>query len=360
MNYQYSIMRSAFNASLDGILVVDHQTMKVHDYNSRFLELWKIPPELAAEKSDEKLLHYVLNQLKEPNQFLQLVQDLYATPERKSFDTLEFKDGRFFDRYSEALIIDSKVCGRVWFFRDVTAQREAHRALLQSAKMSSLGEMASGIAHEINNPLTIIQNMAGLMSGRVEKGEASAQWLKENLLKIENTTQRIAKIIRGLRAFSRNSEADPMLVVKISQIMDETLELCQQKFQSEGIELRVQVDSNVSLKCRSPQISQVLMNLLSNSYAAIIQLPEKWIEVRTEFEKKSLILTVTDSGKGIPAEIRDRIMDPFFTTKETGSGTGLGLSISKGIVEEHQGQLYYDPSSPRTRFVLKFPSQQVY
>lgn len=113
--------------------------------------------------------------------------------------------------------------------------------------------------------------------------------------------------------------------------------------------------TGINIEVRPTQISQVLLNLLSNAIDAVEKSNEKWIELRGFTRDHSVFITVTDSGKGIPPVVASRLMEPFFTTKEVGKGTGLGLSISKRIIEEYRGQLYYDTSSPQTRFVIELP-----
>jgi PAS domain S-box-containing protein len=241
---------------------------------------------------------------------------------------------------------------------DMTKEREAQRISVQSAKMSSLGEMASGMAHEINNPLAVIQILAESLKNKIENGTFTATELIESISKIEKHSGRIAKIIKNLRIFSRNSEADPMQVVSFKQIFDDTIELCQERFKYQKIEIRTNIDSEIRLECRASQISQVLMNLLNNAYDAVSSLPEKWIDIQLTEEQDRVTFSITDSGPGIPLSLQEKIMQPFFTTKEVGKGTGLGLSISKGIIEDHQGEFYYDEKSKRTRFIVKLPLRQ--
>lgn len=238
---------------------------------------------------------------------------------------------------------------------DLTEQKKSHAIALQSTKMASLGEMAGGIAHEINNPLAIIQGKASQIIDQIESGAVDLERIKDSSAKIDAMTVRIAKIIKGLRSFSRNAENDPMERAKFSQVLEDSLELCKQKFKSKAVELRVKNEVDAVLECRPTQISQVLVNLLSNALDAIESLPEKWVSIESSVVDRRIQVTVTDSGKGIPPAVIDKIMQPFFTTKEVGKGTGLGLSISKGIIEDHKGRFYYDASSPNTRFVIELP-----
>jgi PAS domain S-box-containing protein len=239
--------------------------------------------------------------------------------------------------------------------------KEQEAKLLQSSKMSSLGEMAAGMAHEINNPLAIINATAGLLKKQIENKTAATvdiENIRDKLGKIENTVDRISKIVRGLRSFARNSDQDPMSQANISQIIDDTLSLCREKFKYSSIELIIDMPADPILLCRPSQISQVLLNLLNNSYDAIHGKESPWIRIESRIQDKMAVISVTDSGNGISEEVQKKIMQPFFTTKEIGKGTGLGLSISQGIIAEHGGKFYYDPKNKNTRFVIELPAYE--
>ncbi|MBN8539816.1 MAG: PAS domain-containing protein [Deltaproteobacteria bacterium] len=239
--------------------------------------------------------------------------------------------------------------------RDLTDQRENELKLLQSARMATLGEMAGGIAHEVNNPLAIIHGRASQILRVMDRGQLDLTKLRSDLVKIEATADRIAKIIRGLRTFSRDSSSDPMTLAKVNGMIAEVLDLAGERFKNHEVQLLVFAAEDLLISCRPQQIGQVLLNLINNAHDAVIALAERWVRIDVTRAGKMVRITVTDSGKGIPAEIAAKIMNPFFTTKEVGQGTGLGLSISKGIAEDHGGTLKYDFSSENTRFVFEVP-----
>lgn len=249
-------------------------------------------------------------------------------------------------------------------FNDITEIRklEDDRRRLQvhlseSAKLSTLGEMSSGIAHEINNPLAIIHSWNQHLMRKLTKQGLDPVTDLKHFESIDKTCERIAKIIRSLRAYSHNAEKDPMSPVIFSQIIDETLGLCQERFRQRGIEIKVQCNPGIILNCRSAQISQVFISLLTNSYDAIINLQEKWIEIDVTESNDNIVIKFTDSGAGINPDIVKKMMTPFFTTKEPGHGTGLGLSISRDIIISNGGEIQYDPNSPHTSFLLTFKKQ---
>ena len=224
--------------------------------------------------------------------------------------------------------------------------------LITSAKMSTLGEMASGIAHEINNPLTIIAGTCLLL-----KRDLGNNKIVNEIEKIESTVHRISKIIKGLQSFSRNGEKDIFEQTPISRLISEALDLSCKRFENHKIKVDVNFNNleDVHLEVRPTQIIQVLLNLLGNAFDAIENSSEKWVEISVQKYNSRIIISVTDSGSGISDEVAVKIMNPFFTTKEVGKGTGLGLSISKGIMEDNGGKLSYDNSAKNTRFVIEFP-----
>jgi signal transduction histidine kinase len=238
-----------------------------------------------------------------------------------------------------------------------TAELERARARnVQAAKMSALGEMAGGIAHEINNPVAIITAKSAQMRDQIDRGALSDEQIKHGLTRIENTAMRVAEIVRGLRTFSRTGDQDPLLRTRLRAVVEETLSFCREKLRNDGIELLIDVD-DLEVDCRATQISQVLLNLIVNSQDAVRELSEKWILIEVKRHGDTARVRVTDSGQGIAPQVIDKLMTPFFTTKDIGKGTGLGLSISRGIIEDHRGQLYYDGEFARTTFVFELPTR---
>jgi len=179
--------------------------------------------------------------------------------------------------------------------------------------------------------------------------------LQEKVTAAEKTLRRIAGIVSGLRSFSRDAALDPKEPFLVSRMIEETLSLCQERLKTGGVALGVEINPDGLIPGRSGQISQVLLNLIGNSLDAIEQSPDPWIKLEARSRNKRAVLSVMDSGNGIPREVREKIMQPFFTTKCAGKGTGLGLSISKNIIEQHGGTLWYDGHAPHTRFVIELP-----
>lgn len=234
---------------------------------------------------------------------------------------------------------------------------EQRAATIQAAKLSSLGEMSAGIAHEINTPLAFIQLCAGQLSSLAKSDQLTPERLCKMANNIEAMTKRIAAIIKSLQSFSRDTANDPCLETRIDELIEGALILCSQKLLNTNIDLKKNLCSSRIL-CRAPEIQQVIMNLISNSIDAIIDLPQdRWICIDSMVVGESIEVAVTDSGPGIEEKIRDKIMQPFFTTKDIGKGTGLGLSVSLGIIKRHGGRFYLDTKSCHTRFVISLPLQ---
>ncbi|MCC7403859.1 MAG: PAS domain-containing protein [Bdellovibrionales bacterium] len=261
------------------------------------------------------------------------------------------RDGRILSAYG--------TCQDISEVRQVQAQLDTERSrLMQASKMATLGEMASGVAHEINNPLAIIRGFADQLIALAGKDQLNPAKVSESADKIGSQVMRIKKIVDGLRTFARDGEKDRLQETPVQRIVDETLELCRARFNNNRVELRLNLPAHLpTIKCREVQVSQILINLLSNSFDAINEFgpAERWIELSCLEIGNQVEFRVRDSGPGVAVHNRYLIFQPFFTTKEIGKGTGLGLSISKGIAESHHGSLYYDGTAGQMAFVLALP-----
>ncbi len=231
--------------------------------------------------------------------------------------------------------------------------------LVQAAKFSALGEMAGGIAHEINNPLAVIRGRAELIEDLMQREPLDLEKLAKVSESIQKTVTRIQKIITGLLSFARDGEKSPMIEASIQQVIDETLEFCASRFKNHDVDLRVQpIEEGLTLTCRPVQISQAILNLLNNAFDAVKGSEGAFVEIAAKQNGDKVEIWITDSGKGIPDAVAEKIMHPFFTTKEVGKGTGLGLSIASGIVKSHGGEFRLDKSCPNTRFVISILSRK--
>lgn len=234
--------------------------------------------------------------------------------------------------------------------------REQEAKAHYSAKLASLGEMAAGIAHEVNNPLSIIQGSANIVRRLVDQDPIDVANVKLLTTKMIETSDRISKTIKSLKALSRNTENDPMLPVSINTILLQSVDITDQRCKQHDVQMKWNPNpDNISVLAREAELMQVITNLLGNSIDAVKNLPERWVELNSERLGEIVEITVTDSGSGIPPEIQKKIMEPFFTTKDVNQGTGLGLSISKSIIKNHGGELTLIPESPHTMFKIRLP-----
>lgn len=239
--------------------------------------------------------------------------------------------------------------------QDITNIKEAEIKLIQSSKMASLGEMSAGLAHEINNPLAIISGAMGLL---VRFGH-DPEKIKAKIDMVDRACKRIEHIVSGLRKFSRTDNSEDFDVFDLNDIIKESLRLTLQKSKRHNVPILFGGGGPFKIKCSEIEIQQVLINLINNAIDAASDLPDKWVKINISEEESIITLKVVDSGKGISTEIKDKIMDPFFTTKPVGKGTGLGLSITKGILDQHNASIAVGLDNGNTCFEVKFPKSVI-
>ena len=249
----------------------------------------------------------------------------------------------------------TKLVGLNW---DITDLKKYQQALIDQSKLASLGIVTSGMAHEINNPLSIVKGRAALLKEKIKQKNVSEEKLLTDLEAIQKNAARIEKIIQSLNTFSKYNGHSPLEKVPVVKILEEAYEIIKEKFTKENIKLELcipsTIDHNQTISAKSSEIVQALINILNNSFDAIKNNEEKWakIEIR-DFDSK-IEVSVIDSGKGIHPDVASRMMEPFFTTKPTGQAHGLGLSIAVQIVRAHDADLQYKANAPNTEFVIIF------
>lgn len=242
-----------------------------------------------------------------------------------------------------------KPLAMIRIIRDLTEQKEIEqleKQLLQADKLATVGQLASGVAHEINNPLGNISLYAQILLKKVENESD-----RKKLNIINEESNRAAHIVKGLLDFARQSEPR-MTPTDVNDEIRKALDLI--KHQMTGIKVTTIFQTIPKINCDPGQISQVIMNLLTNSIQAITENGE--IKIETRLEKNNVEILIADNGCGIPEENLNRIFDPFFTTKKPGEGTGLGLSISYGIIKRHNGSIDVKSQVGKgTTFTIKLP-----
>jgi PAS domain S-box-containing protein len=365
-----SVLSATLDATNDGILVVDRQG-KITSFNRRFVEMWSIPPDIVESRDDNRALEYVLDQLRDAAGFISKVRELYAHPEDESFDLLEFKDGKIFERYSKPQRIGGESVGRVWSFRDITERRRAEQALRQSEeelrqaqKMEAIGRLAGGVAHDFNNLLTAILGNSSL----ILDGLGPVDPRRQSAMEIQKAAERAAGLTRQLLAFSRKQMLELKVLDMNEVIVD--VEILLRRLVGEHVELvRVPARDLGRVKVDPSQLEQVVLNMVVNARDAMPDGGKLIIEtanVQVDYALAErhpplhpgpyVMLAVSDTGVGMDEDTQRHIFEPFFTTKERGKGTGLGLSTVYGIVRQCEGYVWvYSQPGRGSTFKIYFP-----
>jgi PAS domain S-box-containing protein len=250
--------------------------------------------------------------------------------------------------------------------RDISRRKRAEETvaeqqmkMIASSRLATLGVMSASIAHEIKNPLAVICGYAEQLAAIQRRDYPDRADCALIVDSIARNALRIGRIVDGLRSLAREGAQDPFTICRVKSIVGETLELCRARFLPGRIGLFVEeMDDHLDIECRRSQMAQVLLNLLANALDAVRDLPEPWVRIEVHETGDDVEISVTDSGAGLPENIRKRIFDEFFTTKTVEEGMGLGLSISRAIVEAHKGNLSVDTACPNTRFIVRLPRRQ--
>lgn len=224
---------------------------------------------------------------------------------------------------------------------------------MYSEKLSSIGTMVAGVAHEINNPLSIIMSSAELLREEVRLNPEIQSYIDM----IIEGTNRCARIVENLVTFARKREFCKELI-NINNIIKETLILRECYLNSNNIKVKENFQEDIGMVFIDPhQLKRVFLNLIDNSTDAIIEANKgDTIEIKTYQKNDKIVIECIDNGPGIPKEKQSKIFDPFFTTKDVGKGTGLGLSVVYGIIKEHNGEIYYDIfHKDSCKFVIELP-----
>jgi len=353
--------RFIFNANPNPIFIVDKETLKILDANARA----------------EEYYGYLRDELLEMS-----FADLECQKDKEIISCLKniSKSQLFFchrkrcrKRSGELFYVDIYACLANYMERqvlivvtaDVTELVKKETHLIQASKMTTLGQMASGIAHELNQPLSVIKAGSDFFLKMIKKGEK----IEEKELRIiaeEVGTQvdRASEIINDLRSFARPSEVRKAKIDINAPIRD-VFRMLGQQLRVHRIEVKLNLDESLPpIMADHNRLEQVFINLIINAMDAMEEKEEKEkkkikkiLSIRSYLEDKKVVVTVSDTGVGIPEKIMDRVFEPFFTTKQVGKGTGLGLSISYEIIKEYGGTIdIKSEEGVGTTFILKFPA----
>lgn len=250
-------------------------------------------------------------------------------------------------------------CGTVSVFSDVTSRMEKQKKEIELQRLALVGEIASSIAHDIRNPLTIVQShfemQQSIWNSGVISDPKALQRLQTGAEKIQIGLNRILSIIKVIQDNIRDGGTKiPKEPVSLGKILENLQTFFHQRLSLAGVKFEWNIPKDLEVSASNVQITQILTNLVSNSLDAVAELSEKWIRIEAKRGDAGIEVRVLDSGKGIPIEIREKMFFPLFTTKENGLGTGLGLSIVKRFMEELGGRVEVE-DGPNTCFLLRFP-----
>jgi signal transduction histidine kinase len=284
---------------------------------------------------------------------------------RKPHYELEFQarghDGEWRWLWIRGASIETDNTGRVQrlagTFRDITERRRLAETMQAVQKMASLGTLAAGVAHEINSPLQVITGLCSRYQRGLEDNRLDIDRLSTDLDIMSRNAWRIAQIVRSLLVFARPS-VEEILPNSLAEIIDDTLLLIEHQLRSwQNITINKVIPADLpQLACDQNGITQVLINLLTNAADAMPSGGTITIQAHHDTRQEAVVLQVIDTGTGISEEARQKIFDPFYTTKEIGRGTGLGLSIVQSIVDAHGGTIEIDSIPGQgTTFILTLP-----
>jgi PAS domain S-box-containing protein len=248
------------------------------------------------------------------------------------------------------VIENGKVSRIVEISRDITGEIKTQEMLLEQEKLSSVGKLAAGVAHEINNPLTAVLTNSMLLLEELNEEDP----MYEDLKGIADETLRCRQIVRGLLEFARQ-EAPAKVEIDLNKIVSSVVGLVRKQFSFNNITIDTNLyDEMPLIRLDKDQLQQVIVNILMNSMESIERGGEIRMETSYDDKAGTVLLRIKDSGRGIPEDIKLKLFDPFFTTKET--GTGLGLSISHGIIQRHGGRISFESQAGKgTTFTIELP-----
>lgn len=334
----------------------DHKYLGVNDHMCKFFhkkaeDFIGLTVGEVAKDGGDNIISDLVNELFE--------NDIDLLQKEFSFD---FNDKTFWSYITLKKYNDGN--NAVLVSTDTTKHKKAENQIREeqiksetSAKLAAFGEMAAGIAHEINNPLAILNGIGFRLKKLKSKDMLTEEKFSDLINKLFYGVERISKIITGMKYLSREGTNDNFDFAKLQDILDDSLVLLSKKCTQSDIDLKISdIPENFGFVCQRVQISQTLVILINNSIDAIEEQEEgKWIEIDIAESDEVVTISVSDSGTGISKYEAQRIFEPFYTTKGVGKGTGLGLSLANKIVKAHGGDFSLDEASSNTKFVMTFP-----
>ena len=376
-----SLLQAAFDATADGILAVDREG-RVIAFNQRFVEMWGIPESAVEKADDHQLFARVMERLKDPDGFTRKVEALHNEPEKESWDIVEFKDGRVFERFSKLQRMGDEIVGRVWDFRDITGRKRMEDELRKSrdelelrveertaelkSYMSKLRESNQALedfafiaSHDLQEPLRKVSTFGNML--RQKYNDSLEQTGNDYLNRMLDAAQRMQSLLKGLLEYSKvTTKADPFVEVELAEIVGEVLCDLEIKIKRTGAEVRV-LELPV-VKADPTQMRQLFQNLIANALKFHKEDDKPAIEVSSAVAEGKLRIMVKDNGIGFEEKHLERIFAPFERLHGRSSqyeGTGMGLAICRRIVQRHGGSITAKSTlGQETTFIITLPSKQ--
>jgi len=368
-----SLLHATLESTADGILVVDSEGRVTH-FNEKFASMWQIPREIAATRDDRQMMDFALGQVKEPEQFAAGVKELYAHPEKESFDLLEFKDGRVFERQSKPQFIEQICVGRVWNFRDITERKKAEAKLnkandqlLTTSRLAGMAEVATSVLHNVGNVLNSVNISSSMISEKIRgskvsslakavtlmqlhaadlpaflgqdpKGRQLPAYLEklathladeqkdilEELTLLCGNIEHIKEIVTMQQSYAKVTGAVETLAV--TDLVEDALRMNAGALDRHQVRLIREYSPVPPLQMEKHKVLQILINLIRNAKYAVDDNPneDKRLTLRVAMDGDERVkISVIDNGMGIPAENLTRIFNHGFTTRKDGHGFGL-------------------------------------
>ena len=349
-----SLLTATLESTADGILVVDKNGM-ISNYNKKFVELWRIPHSVISTQNDEKIISFVLNQLKDPEDFLRLVKELYQDYDKTSFDILEFNDGRIYERYSQPQRFDDKNVGRVWSFRDITLHSQAQEEIkklnqdleqkvlertvqLQKA-YNELELFSYSASHEIRTPLRAINGFANLLlddnyDALDEEGKRKLQVIIDNAINMGHLIDDLL-LFSGLSRQELSYSKINMHTMANTVFAKFVTAIGKEKF-------LIRLHNIPDAQGDPAMILQVWTNLIANAIKYSSQKQKSIIDVGSNTEDNSVIYYVKDNGIGFDSELSNNLFGLFkrMPNAKPFEGTGMGLAIVQKIIHQHNGRIW--------------------
>jgi PAS domain S-box-containing protein len=330
LNHTLSLLEATLESTADGILVVNGEG-KITSLNRKFAHMWRIPEDILASGDDDRALAHVLDQLKDPQGFLAKVHELYAKPDAESFDLLEFKDGRIFERLSQPQRVDGISIGRVWSFRDVT-----ERNRLEELRNGFL----AAVSHELRTPLTSVLGWALTLESRGESLEPAER--QDLLARLSMSARKLERLLADTLDLDRLSRGilEPVrtatdLGALVQSLLAETDIVRGRMIQFDAVDVVASVDR--------AKIERIIENLLINALRYTDDDVQVW--VRLSVMGEDALITVEDAGDGVPADIKEEIFEEFRqgpNVRPSAPGVGIGLSLVARFAALHGGRAWVE------------------